>query len=44
MLGAILGSIIPAALAVGAWRAYGSIPKYLATPTWCQEVLIDVKL
>ncbi len=41
---AILGMILPAAFASSSWQAFSSIPKYLATPMWCQEALVNAKL
>ncbi len=43
-IGPILGMILPAAFAVYSWQAFAAIPKFLASPMWCQEALVNAKL
>jgi len=44
MVAPILGMILPAAFAASSWQAYVSIPKFLASPMWCQEALVHAGL
>jgi hypothetical protein len=48
VVGAYIGNgislLIGVAFAVVSWKAYAAIPKYLAQPAWCQELLIKSKL
>jgi hypothetical protein len=44
MMGGVLGSILPAIFAVVSFRAWSAIPRYLAEPAWCQEIIAASKL
>lgn len=44
LIPAILVSILPIAFAMMSWRAYATIPMYLAQPAWCQELLVTANL
>ena len=36
--------ILPVVFAIVCLRAITNIPKFLASPVWCQEALINAKL
>jgi hypothetical protein len=44
MMAGVLGSILPAIFAVVSFRAWSAIPRYLAEPAWCQELVAASKL
>jgi hypothetical protein len=44
IVGGLLGMILPAVFAVVSWRAFAAIPRYLAQPAWCQELIAASKL
>jgi hypothetical protein len=48
MAGAIIGNgvglLFGLAFAVTSWKSYAAIPRYLAQPAWCQELLVRAKL
>ena len=44
LLGGVLLCIFPAIFAVTSFRAFSTIPRYLAQPAWCQEIIAASKL
>jgi hypothetical protein len=44
LLTSVLGMVLPAIFAVISWRAFTAIPRYLAHPAWCQELLVTANL
>ena len=40
LFASVLAMILPLAFAVVSWRSYAAIPKYLAQPAWCQEIIV----
>jgi hypothetical protein len=44
VLGAIIGVIFMIAFAVVSWRSFAAIPRFLAQPAWCQEVIVKAGL
>jgi hypothetical protein len=38
---AVFGLFLSVVFAAVSWRAYAAIPKYLAQPAWCQELLVS---
>ena len=43
LIGAIVTFIFGIAFAMTSWRAFVAIPKYLAQPAWCQELIAVAK-
>ena len=43
-VGLIVVLIFAAAFAANSWRAFAAIPKYLAQPAWCQELIVKAGL
>lgn len=35
----VIGMVFPLLFAVVSWNAFAAIPKYLAQPAWCQEII-----
>lgn len=44
MISAVLGSVLPVLFLVTCVRGLTSIPRFLASPVWCQEALVNAKL
>lgn len=43
-VGLIVVLIFDAAFAIVSWKALAAIPKYLAQPAWCQELIVKAGL
>jgi hypothetical protein len=43
-ISAFIGILFAIGFAVTSWRAFAAIPKYLAQPAWCQELIAAAKL
>lgn len=35
---------LPAIFAIVAWRAFAAVPKFLASPMWCQEAIVSTEV
>jgi uncharacterized membrane protein required for colicin V production len=44
LIGGVFSMVLPIIFAVVCLRAILAIPKFLASPVWCQEALINAKL
>jgi len=44
MLGSAVSFVLLGAFAAVSWRSFAAIPKYLAQPAWCQELIVRAGL